>query len=172
MNSNQLSGSSTIKEHEKENVPVRQPDNSQNTNENDENIAFVICDTCIFMHQMPDVWQILNTRNCKLYLPWKIHQELDGLKKHYDTEKAKKARHAALNITFILENFAQKVSCQDRLQYNEAKSLFAEEDSDDSILQAIIQLQNEKGRNVYLHTRDRVLKNKALSNGMRLFANL
>ena len=135
----------------------------------DENVHYVVCDTNIFMHSMKDIWRILNFVNCKLVIPWKIHKELDGLKKNYDRQRAKSARDAAKQITYILQNFGQKVYCQDRFQYDKAKTLFVQEDSDDSIIQSILQLQEIKNRVVYLHTNDIVLKNKALSIGLSLF---
>ena len=135
----------------------------------DENVHYVVCDTNIFMHSMEDIWRILNFVNCKLVIPWKIHKELDGLKKNYDWQRAKCARDAAKQITYILQNFGQKVYCQDRFQYDKAKTLFVQEDSDDSIIQSILQLQEIKNRVIYLHTNDVVLKNKALSIGLSLF---
>ena len=135
----------------------------------DENVHYVVCDTNIFMHSMEDIWRISNFVNCKLVIPWKIHKELDGLKKNHDWQRAKCARDAAKQITYILQNFGQKVYCQDRFQYDKAKKLFVQEDSDDSIIQSILQLQEIKNRVVYLHTNDIVLKNKALSIGLSLF---
>ena len=135
----------------------------------DENVHYVVCDTNIFMHSMEDIWRIINFINCKLVIPWKIHKELDGLKKNRNGATAKSARDAAKHITYILQNFGQKVYCQDRFQYDKAKKLFVQEDSDDSIIQAILQIQETEKRVIFLHTNDVVLKNKALSIGLRLF---
>ena len=135
-------------------------------------ICVIVCDTNIYMHQIKDVWRIMDSRSfklCKVGIPWKVHNELDGLKKHRNWEIARNARLAAKHITYILKNQKQKVHCQGRLEYDQAKKLFEHENSDDSILQAILQMEESKVKHVFLHTYDTVLKNKALSIGLKLF---
>ena len=132
----------------------------------------IVCDTNVYMHQIVDVWRIMESKSlklCKIGIPWKVHNELDGLKKHKNWEIARNARLAAKHITFILKNLKQKVHCQGRLEYDQAKKLFEHENSDDSILQAILQMEESKVKHVFLHTYDTVLKNKALSIGLKLF---
>ena len=148
-------------------IPVMPP--AQNVRSFLENETYIICDTNIFIHHMNDVWKILDSKNNKVVIPWKVHQELDWLKKSYNLEKAFLARTAAKQVNHILEKSSQKVYCQDRLQYDQAKGLFKEEDADDSIIQAMLQLKEANCAAIFLHTYDIVLKNKALSIGIKLF---
>ena len=155
-------------------IPIIQEFNTnipraQNVRNSLENETYIVCDTNIFIHQINDVWKMVDSRNCKIVIPWKVHQELDWLKKSYNWEKAFLARTAAKHINYILENLSQKVYCQDRLQYDQAKGLFKQEDSDDSIIQAMLQLKEANCAAIFLHTYDIVLKNKALSIGLKLF---
>merc|ERR1711976_224338 len=124
----------------------------------------VICDTNVYLHNMTDIWKILDIKRAfKLGIPWKVHNELDGLKKHADIKVARNARIAERKINYILSNLNHRVHCQDRFAYDQARDLFAIENGDDSILQAILQMENPK--RVYLHTYDVILRNKALSQG-------
>ena len=130
----------------------------------------VVIDTNIYIHKMSDVWRIIDSKSfksLKIGIPWKVHNELDGLKKHHDLQTAKSARDAAKKINYILTNLNQRVHYQDRFEYDQAKDLFKIENPDDAILQAILQMENSTV--VYLHTNDIILKNKALCLGLKLF---
>ena len=131
----------------------------------------IVCDTNIYMESRDDIEKIVSSNQFKLAIPKKIHKELDKLKNHDNgkSKKAKKARDATKYIAFILKHFPQKVHCQNSKGYDEAKNLFAAEDSDDSILQAVLQLQNAKIGQVFLHTLDLNLRNQAVGDGIRLF---
>ena len=137
-----------------------------------ENNSFVVViDTNIYIHKMSDVWRIIDSQSFKSYkigIPWKVHNELDGLKKHHDLQTAKSARDAAKKINYILTYLNQRVHFQDRFEYHRAKDLFAIENPDDAILQSILQMENST-EEVYLHTNDVILKNKALCLGLKLF---
>ena len=157
---NQLLGSPESVIQENGSLPPRYPIST-----------LVVCDTNIYMESMDDIWTIVSSNQCKLAIPKKIHKELDKLKNHDNgkSKKAKKARDATKYIAFILKHFPQKVHCQNSKGYDEAKNLFAAEDSDDSILQAVLQLQNAKIGQVFLHTLDLNLRNQAVGDGIRLF---
>ena len=142
---------------------------AQNDRNSLENETYVVCDTNIFVHHMNDVEEIVDSRDYKIVIPWKVHQELDGLKKSNHWQTAFLARTAARHINNILQNLSQKVYCQDRLQYDQAKRLFKQEDSDDSIIQAILQLKEANNAAIFLHTNDIVLQNKVLSMRLKLF---
>ena len=136
------------------------------------NLVCLVCDTNIFIHHLNEIWRIVldltTYSNIILGIPWKIHKELDGLKKSENLELARNSRKAANSIEFILRFLKHRTLTQNKVSYDRAKLMFQCEDADDSILQAILQLQSQ-GTPTLLYSKDTVLKNKALSIGIRLF---
>ena len=137
----------------------------------DRNFICLVCDTNIYIHYLHEIWRLVldsNFSNFILGIPWKIHKELDGLKKSKNWEVARNARKAANLIEFILKYFNHKTLPQNKVSYDRAKYMFLCEDSDDTILQSILQLKSE-GTPTVLYSKDTVLKNKAMCVGIQLF---
>ena len=79
------------------------------------------------------------------------------------------ARKAANSVEFILKFLSYRVLTQNKVSYDRAKSMFQCEDSDDSVLQSILQVRHHGTENVFLYSKDTVLKNKAMTLKIPLF---
>ena len=131
-------------------------------------------DTNVYLNDLQKVWKIiLDIRtfpNYVLGIPWKIHEELDGLKRSQDVEVSSNARRAAKSIETFLKYFSHRVVTQNIQGHNLAVADHYE-DPDNIILQSIQQFRYQFQGNIdiLLYSNDVVLKNKAMSLGIPVF---
>ena len=135
----------------------------------------VVSDTNVYLNDLENVWKIvLDMRSFSNYflgIPWKIHEELDGLKRSQDLEVSSNARRAAKSIETMLKFFRHRVVTQKKHAHNLILQVRYQEDPDDIILKSVEQFQYQfQGTvNTAIFTNDVVLKNKAMSHGIRVF---
>ena len=159
----------TMKNIEMKNEESKQEIEPKNEDIKQENVKrvidyiHVVVDTNVWVHNIDDVKQLIFEQcyeHCVVYLPWKVYQELDGLKRSVDRSKAARARRAILYISYLKKEHQAKIRCQTNGQHYRMTKKFLSNEPDEIIIQTCRILQRQ-GKPTYIYTKDTNCENRA-----------
>ena len=127
-----------------------------------QNCTYIVIDTNILMEddgKLEDFMSRAQFNHQKLYVPWKIYQELNKQKGH--KEKRAKVKKATQFLTKWQYSSSNRLQTQNGDEEMRMERTFEVKCNDDLILQTCLHLRNKMGRKVKLWTNDILLRLKA-----------
>ena len=135
--------------------------------------VIVAVDTNVLLHHRHQLCSALNNfdfgDSIEFYIPWIVHQELDGLKLSKDKYLAYLSRRAVNLLQDLTQSrWSQQIRRQSSTKWESAKDLFEANNNDDYVLQSCLQLRSLVGpsETVILWTEDKGLSNKCAANAV------